>query len=189
MKAQVEAAAKRAAEEARLESAEEAQALKAELLAKEERLRTHRETELALRKEKSALEEKQKELALEIQRQVDVERKRIEQASVESYRLREAEWRKKIDDAQKANADLKRKLEQGSQQLQGEVLELEIEDLGTLRSPVMLIALTGLFDISGAATTALDRFAPADARVIRLRNTREPVAQCPPVVAAPVPPC
>lgn len=44
----------------------------------------------------------------------------------------------------------------------GDVLDLEIDDLGPLRSPVMLVALTGLFDISGAATTALDRFAPAD---------------------------
>jgi hypothetical protein len=43
-----------------------------------------------------------------------------------------------------------------------DVLELEIDDLGPLRSPVMLVALTGLFDISGAATTALDQFAPAD---------------------------
>ena len=43
-----------------------------------------------------------------------------------------------------------------------EVLELEIDELGSLRSPVMLIALTGLFDIGGAATAALDRFAPAD---------------------------
>ena len=34
---------------------------------------------------------------------------------------------KKIEDAQKANEDLKRKLEQGSSQLQGEVLELELE--------------------------------------------------------------
>ena len=46
-----------------------------------------------------------------------------------------------------------------------DVLELEIGDLGQLRSPVMLIALTGLFDISGAATTALDQFAPADTAV------------------------
>lgn len=43
-----------------------------------------------------------------------------------------------------------------------EVLALEIDDLAELRSPVMLIALTGLFDIGGAATAALDRFAPAD---------------------------
>ncbi|MFW2332495.1 PAC2 family protein [Ilumatobacter sp.] len=46
-----------------------------------------------------------------------------------------------------------------------DVLELEIDDLGPLRSPVMLVALTGLFDISGAATTALDRFAPADTAI------------------------
>lgn len=43
-----------------------------------------------------------------------------------------------------------------------EVLDLGIADLGTLRSPVMLIALTGLFDIGGAASAALDRFAPAE---------------------------
>jgi hypothetical protein len=46
-----------------------------------------------------------------------------------------------------------------------DVLELEIDDLGPLRSPVMLVALTGLFDISGAATTALDQFAPADTAI------------------------
>lgn len=46
-----------------------------------------------------------------------------------------------------------------------DVLQLQIDSLGPLRSPVMLIALTGLFDIGGAATTALDRFAPADTAV------------------------
>jgi PAC2 family len=46
-----------------------------------------------------------------------------------------------------------------------DVLSLEIGDLGPLRSPVMVIALTGLFDVSGAATTALDRFAPGDAAI------------------------
>ncbi|MDJ0771598.1 MAG: PAC2 family protein [Ilumatobacter sp.] len=46
-----------------------------------------------------------------------------------------------------------------------DVLTIEADELGELRSPVMLIALTGLFDIGGAATTALDEFAPADAAV------------------------
>lgn len=46
-----------------------------------------------------------------------------------------------------------------------EVLALELDDVAGLRSPVMLIALTGLFDIGGAATAALDRFAPADRAV------------------------
>jgi hypothetical protein len=43
-----------------------------------------------------------------------------------------------------------------------DVLEIDTEELGQLRSPVMVIALTGLFDIAGAATAALDRFAPSD---------------------------
>ena len=46
-----------------------------------------------------------------------------------------------------------------------DVLDLETDDLGDLRSPVMLIGLTGLFDIGGAATTAVDRFAPADSAI------------------------
>ncbi len=46
-----------------------------------------------------------------------------------------------------------------------DVLDLAIDDLDPLRSPVMLIALTGLFDIGGAATAALDRFAPADSAI------------------------
>jgi hypothetical protein len=46
-----------------------------------------------------------------------------------------------------------------------EVLDLAIDDIGPLRSPVMLVGLTGLFDIGGAATTAVDRMAPADAAI------------------------
>jgi PAC2 family len=46
-----------------------------------------------------------------------------------------------------------------------EVLTLDTDELGALRSPVMVIALTGLFDIAGAASTALDRFAPADSSI------------------------
>jgi hypothetical protein len=42
-----------------------------------------------------------------------------------------------------------------------DVLALEIDDLGALRAPVMVIALSGLFDMAGAASAALDRFAPA----------------------------
>lgn len=125
----IERAKQIAAVTARKEAEESAQQLKIELEAKDEKLAAYRETEMALRKEKAALLEQQKELALEVQRQVDSERKRIEEVTADTYRLREAEWRKKIDDAQLANEDLKRKLEQGSQQLQGEVLELEIEEL------------------------------------------------------------
>jgi hypothetical protein len=46
-----------------------------------------------------------------------------------------------------------------------DVLSIDTDGVGPLRSPVMVIALTGLFDIAGAATTALDRFAPADTAI------------------------
>lgn len=46
-----------------------------------------------------------------------------------------------------------------------DVLTLELDELlatGPLRAPVLLIALSGLFDVAGVATTALDEFAPAE---------------------------
>jgi hypothetical protein len=46
-----------------------------------------------------------------------------------------------------------------------DVLDFDAGAVGELRSPVMVIALTGMFDIAGAANTALDRFAPAEASV------------------------
>lgn len=47
----------------------------------------------------------------------------------EELDLKIAEKDKKLNDALKANEDLRRKLEQGSQQLQGEILELNFEQL------------------------------------------------------------
>lgn len=55
----------------------------------------------------------------------DEEQKRLD----EQYRLKVLENEKKLSDALKMNEDLKRKLEQGSQQMQGEVLELELEQM------------------------------------------------------------
>ena len=46
-----------------------------------------------------------------------------------------------------------------------DVLAFDAAEIGELRSPVMVIALTGLFDIAGAASTALDRFTPAEVSV------------------------
>lgn len=47
----------------------------------------------------------------------------------DEYRLRILEKEKQLSDALKVNEELKRKLEQGSQQLQGEILELELETI------------------------------------------------------------
>ncbi|MDJ0739451.1 MAG: DUF2130 domain-containing protein [Gammaproteobacteria bacterium] len=128
-KAQLDAATRDATARAQAEQAERMATLQAELAAKDEKLAAFRDAELTLRRQKAVLEEQQKELALEVQRRVDAERGRIEEGVAEGFRLREAELRKRIDDAHKANDELKRKLEQGSQQLQGEVLELALEDL------------------------------------------------------------
>lgn len=105
----------------------EAESLQASIKSKDEQLEQFRSQELLLRKDKQLLEDKHKNLDLEVARKVDAEKEILKEQVAESFKLKEAEYRKKIDDASKANDDLKRKLEQGSQQLQGEVLELELE--------------------------------------------------------------
>jgi len=126
IKAQTEAKLK-----AQQEFESEKKALAEELLDKEQRLTEFRAQELELRKQKRALEEQQNNMELELQRKLEDERtKMIEQISASEtarFSMIEAEYKKKIEDAQKANEDLRRKLDQGSQQLQGEVLELELE--------------------------------------------------------------
>lgn len=113
--------------------AQEKSALAEELTAKNAQLATFREQELALRRQKQELEEKQANFQVEFERKLDEERTRlasqIGSREAERFALIEAEYKKKIDDAQKANEDLRRKLDQGSQQLQGEVLELELEHM------------------------------------------------------------
>ena len=74
-----------------------------------------------------------REMELELQRKFDEEKNKMQEqirhSEGERFRLKELEYQKKIEDAQKANEDLRRKLEQGSQQLQGEVFELELENI------------------------------------------------------------
>ena len=75
----------------------------------------------------------QRTLILKRHGKLDAERHKIqEEASKradEQYQLKLAEKEKQIQDAKKANEELKRKLEQGSQQAQGEVLELQLEEM------------------------------------------------------------
>ncbi len=61
----------------------------------------------------------------------DIERKREQ----ERFDLERREMQKKLDDTQKAMEEVRRKSEQSSQQLQGEVLELAIEDYLRQRFP------------------------------------------------------
>lgn len=87
--------------------------------------------ELAWRQERQAFEDVKRSFELDKQREIEqakgalLERARREAA--EEARLTLMGKDKVIDDLKRLTEDLKRKAEQGSQQLQGEVLELDLE--------------------------------------------------------------
>jgi len=107
--------------------------LKSQLVEREQLLNELRGNELELRRKTRALQERENNLKLEVVRQIDQERKKIwEEARANTdteHQLKEAEHQKVISDFQRQILELKRRLEQGSQQMQGEVLELELEDV------------------------------------------------------------
>lgn len=125
-------AAELAIENMKLESDE----LKHSIAMQKEQIADFRNREMQLRKEKASIEESRKNLELEVARKLDEEKKSIQESLEESFKLREAEYNKKLSDAVKANEEMKRKLAQGSQQLQGEVLELELESLLATEYPL-----------------------------------------------------
>lgn len=103
---------------------------------KDKKIEEFRDQELKLREERRKIEDEKKEMALEVQRRVDEERKKAEETAFkkadEEHRLKDLEKEKVITDLKKALEDAQRKASQGSQQTQGEVLELDLEE--TLRS-------------------------------------------------------
>ncbi len=110
--------------------------LREEIDEKGKKLREAQELELQLRKKAQKLDEDRQELELQKQRELDEERGKIREAAqkelAEKYRLKDAENEKIIGDMKKTIEELQRKADQGSQQLQGEVQELDLED--TLRT-------------------------------------------------------
>ena len=122
---------KEALEKARQEVSLELKDLEQEAEEKEEKLKTALANELQLRKEKRVLEAAKKNLELDVARKVDAEREHIREEAIgqaaEEHRLKDAEKDQKLKDALRMNEELTRKLQQGSQQTQGEVLELELE--------------------------------------------------------------
>src|ERR1700690_1735978 len=102
------------------------------LAARDQQVATLPEEQLQLRKERERLKDEKAALALEVQTQVDQQLQRRESIAraqeQERFQLEKAELQKKLDDAGEQLASAQRKMEQGSQQLQGEVLELVIEE-------------------------------------------------------------
>lgn len=109
----------------------EVEDLKNQIEEKSKLIEDAQKKELELRKKSRELEDKEKSLELVLQRKFDAEKLKIEEdvskKIAEDQRLKTAEKDKQLEDMRRQIEDLKRKAEQGSQQSQGEILELEIE--------------------------------------------------------------
>jgi hypothetical protein len=112
----------------------------------EEKLKASRQRELEFLKKEQELANKEAEMELSIQRRLqeertklskeirDLEEQRVAQKETE-YQLRLKELEKQLEDQKKLAEEMKRKAEQGSMQLQGEVQELALEELLRVRFP------------------------------------------------------
>lgn len=131
LRAERDVLAKAAEQKAAESYATRLQAAEQELAEKQAKLAEAENAELTLRKERRTLEEEKQRLELEIERRLQSERLRIREATQkeeeETYLLKIAEKDKLISDMKKQVEELRRKSEQTSQQLQGEVQELELE--------------------------------------------------------------
>ena len=130
-KSQLDAARAQAKAAAREELETQLKAQAEALAAKESALEKFRAEKLGLRRRLVEIEEKAKNQDLEYQRKLDEARKDLQEAAQRAaaaeFSQREAQYKAQLESAQREAADLKRKLEQGSQQTQGEALELGLE--------------------------------------------------------------
>lgn len=137
--AQLQSAIKQAESRAKEQSAQDVKLLREQLAEQERKTREAQAAELALRKEKAALEARARELDLEVARKVDAEKQKLEEqirklaADEQALKLKEKD--KQIEDLKALLEEARRKSEQGSQERQGEVLELDLETVLTRTFP------------------------------------------------------
>lgn len=121
------------AQEQKLKQEKELKELQEQLKENSKKLEESEKNELELRKKARELEEKEKKIELEMARKLDAERKKIieetQKQEAEQQRLKMQEKDKLIEMMKKQVDDLKRKAEQGSMQIQGEVQEDDLKDL------------------------------------------------------------
>lgn len=107
--------------------------LRSQVEEKQKELLNAQEFELHLRKEKRELENEKKTFELELTRKLDQERKQIRDETArtltEDFQLKQLDKEKLIGALKEQLVDAQRKIEQGSQERQGEVLELELEEI------------------------------------------------------------
>lgn len=120
----------------------------------EEKLRLSRQRELEFLKKEQDLLNKEKEIEIQLQRMLLEERNKLseiirkEEAEKNSlkdteYQMRLKELEKQLDDQKKLAEEMRRKSEQGSMQLQGEVQELALEEMLKSAFPFDIITEVG----------------------------------------------
>ena len=106
----------------------------------EEKLKLSRQRELEFLKKEQELVNKEAEMELSVQRLLQEERGKLSEeirqlegqrvaAKETEYQMRLKELEKQLDDQKKLAEEMRRKAEQGSMQLQGEVQEIALEEL------------------------------------------------------------
>lgn len=106
----------------------------------EEKLKEARKKEFEFLQKEQALKTREEELEISVQRKLMEEREKLKEQlqkeeterlnlKEQEYHLRTKELEKQIDDQKKLVEEMRRKSEQGSMQLQGEILELALEEL------------------------------------------------------------
>jgi len=129
-----------AAKNAEATQAAKLRSLEEQSAEKDKKLAEAQAQELKLRAEKRELVARTQALDLEVARKIDAERYQIRQRAIqqaeEKFKLSEMEKDKRLAEALSHNEELTRKLKQGSQQTQGEVLELHIEELIRASFPI-----------------------------------------------------
>ncbi|MBB4383259.1 DUF2130 domain-containing protein [Bradyrhizobium sp. SBR1B] len=125
----------------------EAAELRANLLTNNAKLAEAQKQQAEMMRQQRELEEQKRELDLTIEKRVQASIGEIQikarQEADEAARLRVAEKDQTIESMSRTIEELKRKAEQGSQQSQGEVLELELEELLRGRFPTDSIEPVG----------------------------------------------
>lgn len=105
-----------------------------------------RRKELEMRRRERELEQRQGDLEITVERTLSAERAKVieaaQQRAAEQHRLKDAEKERQLADMRRQIEDLKRRADQGSQQLQGEAGEAELES--TLRTAFPADEITGI---------------------------------------------
>jgi hypothetical protein len=142
-RARVEKEASRRAEKA---LAGELADLKGQLADQARDLEAARQLELSMRRRERELERRQADLEVTIERTLAEERAKLikdaQERVGEQHRLKDAEKERQLADMRRQIEDLKRKADQGSQQLQGEAGEEELES--ALRTAFPMDEITGI---------------------------------------------